>query len=343
MKEYVTKALVCLFAAVLLAGTLTGCGATKENAAEKPDKVVIGIMSVPTPQIVAVEKGFFQEAFGKDVELEIVTFSNGKDCVQAMMAGDIDFFYSGCIAVTAAIVNGFEGKIIWIDNSIGTTEAVAVREGSGIETLEDLKGHRVATPFVTTSHYILEYGLRDLRKNGIDTSDIETLDMKADEIYAAWMRGDIDAAAVWDPILSKLENGISIYSGADVAADSYPVTNVCVARDAFAEAYPDLVVKYVEAMEKANQLYKTDEAEVISTLAKGLEISEEDVSVQMEGITWLSGEDQLGDMYFGGSIVDNLLGVANYLYEGGNLTKLATADDIRKGLDSSYIEKMLEK
>ena len=77
-----------------------------------------------------------------------------------------------------------------------------VRNGSGIEKLADLAGKKVAVPFVSTTHYSL---LAALEAWGVDPKAVEILNLRPPEIAAAWERGDIDAAYVWDPALGQIK------------------------------------------------------------------------------------------------------------------------------------------
>ncbi len=56
-------------------------------------------------------------------------------------------------------------------------------------------------PFVSTTHYSL---LAALKHEGVDPKSVEILNLRPPEIAAAWERGDIDAAYVWDPALGQI-------------------------------------------------------------------------------------------------------------------------------------------
>ena len=60
----------------------------------------------------------------------------------------------------------------------------------GINGIKDLKGKKIATPFVSTSHFQLLYALNAA---GLKAADVQVLNMRPPEIAAAWSRGDIGA------------------------------------------------------------------------------------------------------------------------------------------------------
>ncbi|MDR8383291.1 taurine ABC transporter substrate-binding protein, partial [Acinetobacter baumannii] len=69
-----------------------------------------------------------------------------------------------------------------------------------IKTPQDLIGKTIAVPFVSTTHYSL---LSALKHWNIPEDKVKIINLRPPEISAAWERGDIDAAYVWEPALSK--------------------------------------------------------------------------------------------------------------------------------------------
>jgi len=51
--------------------------------------------------------------------------------------------------------NNINVELIWIHEILGDVEALVARDDSGIETIEDLRGKRIATTFASTSHLSL--------------------------------------------------------------------------------------------------------------------------------------------------------------------------------------------
>lgn len=61
-----------------------------------------------------------------------------------------------------------------------------MRNSSGIKSVKDLKGKKVATPFVSTAHYQL---MAIMKVNGVDAKDVNVMNLRPPEIAAAWERG----------------------------------------------------------------------------------------------------------------------------------------------------------
>src|SRR6266536_3952387 len=113
-------------------------------------------------------------------------FGGGGDVIRAMASGDVQLGEVGSTGVATAISQGMDVELFWILEDIGAAEALVARNGSGVNSIADLKGKKVGTPFVSTSHFQLLYALQ---KAGIKPSDAQVLNMRQPEIAAAWGRG----------------------------------------------------------------------------------------------------------------------------------------------------------
>ena len=74
-----------------------------------------------------------------------------------------------------------------------------------------------------------------LKHAGVDPTKVNVLNLQPPEIAAAFARGDIDAAYVWDPVLTKAkENGKVLIDSAGVAKLGGPTFVAWIARKDFA-------------------------------------------------------------------------------------------------------------
>src|SRR5260370_33236080 len=127
----------------------------------------------------------------------------GGDVIRAMASGDVQLGEVGSTGAATAISQGMDVELFWILEDIAAAEALVARNGSGVNTIADLKGKKIGTPFVSTSHFQLVYAMQ---KAGLKATDVQILNMRPPEIAAAWGRVDIDAAFIWDPVLSTGKN-----------------------------------------------------------------------------------------------------------------------------------------
>ena len=76
-----------------------------------------------------------------------------------MASGHIPIGEVGSSPATAAAAQGLDVEVIWILDDINNAEQLAVSSKSGVADLAGVKGKKIATPFVSTSHYQLTYAL----------------------------------------------------------------------------------------------------------------------------------------------------------------------------------------
>src|SRR3989337_828716 len=127
------------------------------QAAPALTKVRGGIVQLGVP--VALDQGFL-ERWGLDVTIA-TPFPTGVDLLNALQAGEIQMGQVGVPMIGAAlggmdpvIVCNYSGSSVKLGGD--DTMALVARQGSGIRTIRDLKGKRVAVSFGTISHlYIL--------------------------------------------------------------------------------------------------------------------------------------------------------------------------------------------
>jgi sulfonate transport system substrate-binding protein len=83
------------------------------------------------------------------------------------------------------------------------TQALLVREDSGIKSVTDLKGRKLGS-YGTTINANL-FVLRAAEKAGIDPGEIKFVPLTTDQITSALLSGSVDAVQTWDPFAAQLE------------------------------------------------------------------------------------------------------------------------------------------
>lgn len=161
--------------------------------------VTIGVQSMFAPWKSAIIEKEFEKATGWDIQWR--NFDSGGDVMLAMLSGDVQIGVAGSSPIAAAVSRGVDVQLFWILNDIASAEALVVRNGSGIVAPQDLAGKTLAVPFVSTTHF---HALFALEQFGL-TGKVKVINLQPSDIPAAWERGDIDAAFIWDPALGRLK------------------------------------------------------------------------------------------------------------------------------------------
>ena len=342
-----SKLLFLSCSALLFAACGSADSATDSSTAsadgDLPDKVIIATLEMPNDEGIAKAEGYFEDELG--VPVEVVQFESGKAINQAMVSGAVDFGLTGSGSAVLGIASGIPIEMIWIHETLGSVESLVAKSDLNATSLEDLKGKNIGVPFASTAHYSL---LRAITASGFEETDFALIDLQPSDLFAAWQRGDIDAAYIWEPTLSELlaDGNIVLHSG-DVAEMGYMTANVEIVRSEFGEAYPEIVEKYIACIDKAVTLYREDPEQAIAIIAEQLNITEESAKLQMEGQNWISAEEQLDAANLGtsdavGAMAATMFDMGQFYLDQGNITDLPSEADFAAGINTTYIEAYLD-
>src|SRR5262252_9146301 len=275
-------------------------------------------------------------------------FGGGGDVIRAMASGDVQLGEVGSTGVATAISQGMDVELFWILEDIAAAEALVVRNGSGVNDIKDLKGKKIATPFVSTSHFQLLYALD---KAGIKATDAQILNMRPPEIAAAWGRGDIDATFIWDPVLSTVKkNGKVLTTSGDICKKGACTFDGLIVTKKFAKDNPEFMVALVKAVAKADADYKanpkawTGDKAKVDAAAKWSGGKPEDVADSMALYGFPSLQEQASPAWLGGggsgAATKALSQQANFLKEQGRLTSVAP--DFTKNVTTEWVTKAMK-
>ena len=339
------KCLVGITLITSLAFGMAACSGSKEEpVADLPEKVVIGFQVIPNGEIVAKDLGWHEKKLG--VPIEWKQFSSGAEVNLAMAAGALDIALGGTCSTSVGIAQDYPFEIIWIYDVIGENEALVVREGLEIESVSDLVGKKVATPFASTTHYHLMVALKNAN---VDSSKVSILDMPPPEMLAAWLRGDIDAGFVWEPTLAKMleSGGRRLISSRDLAEKGFLTCDLCLVRKGFAERYPELVVNYLETQVRAVDLCQSKPQEAAAAIARQFSISQEEALRQMNSLILLSSSEQLSKEYLGvsgrkGQLVMVLKETADFMGAQKAIKSVPPLAAFSEAVNPSYLERGME-
>lgn len=237
-----------LFAAVSGAVFALSLGAMSAQAAE----VTIGYQQIYNPWKVAIANGEFEKVTGYKIKWK--KFNSGARVITAMASGDVHIALAGSSPIAAGVSRGLPIKLFWITENINDAEALVVRNGSGIKTVQDLKGKKLGVPFVSTTHF---HTLFALEVNKINPKDLKILNMQPNAIAAAWERGDIDAAFVWDPALGRIKkSGKVLLTSGDLAKLGKATFDGMVVHNDFGPKNAKFMCQFVKTIAAADKVYR---------------------------------------------------------------------------------------
>ncbi|AOF94176.1 taurine ABC transporter substrate-binding protein [Sinorhizobium sp. RAC02] len=315
-------------------------GLFASGAAYAETNLVVGYQQIVGPFVAAIADGRF-DAAAKEVGYTIDwrQFSSAGDITTALASGDVPIGVLGSTGTAAAATRGVEMQLFWILDNIGKSEALVARDGSGIETPADLKGKKVAVPFVSTSHFHLLVGMSKVWN--VDPREVEILNLKPPQIVAAWQRGDIDAAYVWPPALSEiLKSGKVISDSEVIGAASVPTFDGLVVDTAWAAENPKFMEAFTKVLAQSYADYNANKAAwtVDSPQVQGIvKLIGGDGPSTVEALGLLSfpnADEQASDAWLGGGATRALSESAKFLVEQKQIGK--SLDDYAPFVNSSF-------
>ncbi|BAI74928.1 sulfonate/nitrate/taurine transport system substrate-binding protein (plasmid) [Azospirillum sp. B510] len=289
-------------------------------------KVVVGYQTDALPSSVAIANGDFAKATG--VEIDFRKFNSGAEVFAAIASGDVQVGYVGSSPFAAAVSRGLDVKAFHLATISGTDEALVVRNGSGIEKPADLKGKKLAAAPVSTDHYQL---LAVLKQEKLTERDAQIFAIPQPDIVAAWNRGDLDGAFVWDPALTELKKtGKVLLTSREVADRGAPTFTAWVATAAFAKENPAFLTSFAGTIERYSTSFRTDKAawgpdsENAKTLAKLLGGTPSDQASALTNLSLVPAEVQASTAWLaggeGGGAAKILKETAEFLKEQKKIT-----------------------
>lgn len=235
---------------------------------------------------VAYEDGSLEEelnAVGYTGEYKIVDAA-GPGINEAFAVGEVDIAVYGDFPATTAKSNGIETTVIGVSNS-DQAQSIFVREGSGIETVADLEGKRVAVGIGTNYQYYWE---NLVEGEGLDISKIEVVN--SFDYGTLLSTGEVDA--VVSGVVASVyyeANGLGHILVDSSEHSDWTTEFLVVANTEFINANPDVGVAVNKALIRAKEAVDKD-ATVLAQASSNNNISVELIQKGHE-LVGISGYD----------------------------------------------------
>ncbi|QRY63128.1 ABC transporter substrate-binding protein [Gordonia sp. PDNC005] len=312
-----TRLLAAVVAVAAVAG-LSACAIGDGTDSSKPT-IRLAYQSFPSGDLIVKNNHWLEDAL-PDYNIAWTKFDSGADINTAFVAGKIDFGAIGSSPVARGLSDPLriDYKVAFVLDVAGDNEALVARNGSGINSVADLKGKRVATAFASTAHYSL---LAALRQANVDPASVDLIDLQPQASLAAWQRGDIDAVYTWLPTLDELrKDGKTLITSREIATAGKPTLDLAVVSGSFAKDHPDVVDTWRKVQARALRLIHSDPAAAAKAIAAQLGTTEEDAAAQLKQGTYLTPEEIASPEWLGtdgkpGRLAFNLFSAAQFLAE----------------------------
>ena len=346
-----------ILASTLTIGALTGCGSTgsgdsgsgstpagtsdnqtadteETQAAEdtakedtQGDVLEVHIGDQPSFFIlkIAEENGYFDEEFeGTGVKIVVDNFVNqGSAIVEAMNAGDVDLGVLGTMPLVTADAN--DSHFVAISSVNLSEDGFKLYAGAdtGITSVEEFKGKKIGVKFSSNEHEML---LTLLSNAGLSDTDVEIVNLSADDSLNSLLSGDVDGA-----ILKGDQLNAANEAGAVIVADNSQsgiIENLLIGREEFVKEHPEVVTGVLKVLERAKQWIDENPEETVDIFVRLTDTDKEVAQVSFESRTRSISIDQ--DKFI--APIERTLA---FLISQGTIEDSLTIDDI---VDTSYYE-----
>jgi taurine transport system substrate-binding protein len=339
------KAISAALAATMLA--LVGCSVDQPGQQADRPTIRVGYQTFPSGDLIVKNNRWLEEAL-PDYNIKWTKFDSGADVNTAFIAKELDFGALGSSPVARGLSAplNIPYKVAFVLDVAGDNEALVARNGIGVDTIPQLRGKRIATPFASTAHYSL---LAALSQNGLSANDVQLVDLQPQAILAAWERGDIDAAYTWLPTLDQLRNsGRDLITSRQLAANGRPTLDLGVVSDEFAAAHPDVVDTWRQQEARALNLIKDDPTAAAKAVAAEIGLSPEDTLGQIKQGVFLTPVQVASPEWLGadgkpGNIATNLQSASQFLADQKQIPAAAPLDTFQAAIYTKGLPDVLSQ
>lgn len=302
MNKKLKKLLGVTTSLVLSLCMLTGCSSSnsassstssdvaKGQSEDLPKEINITYVKAPlnVPSILEKNDSLFDKEFESDnISIKWPELTTGPEQTEALASGDIDFAH--CLGGTSALIaasNGVDLKIIGA-YSQAPKGFMLVTNNESIKGAADLKDKKIGGPKGTILHQVL---VAALKEENMTIDDVDFIDMQIPDAVTALSSGEIDCALVAGPSALQCLN-----SGSTKVCDGEGLVSgitVIAVNSEFAEKYPNLVERFMKVHDETLDYMEQNYDEMISKVAKELDISEEDVKSLYE---WYDFDEEIDE------------------------------------------------
>ncbi|HHV45932.1 MAG TPA: ABC transporter substrate-binding protein [Tissierellia bacterium] len=220
-----------------------------------------------TPQYVALGLGFFEE---EGLEIELVDGKGADKVMAALLSGDADIGFMGPEATIYVYNEGKENhSIIFAQLTQRDGSFLVAREPDPDFTWDKLKGKEVlggrkgGIPYMTLEYVVKSHGLTP----GVDVN-LRT-DVQFDVLAGAFVGGEGDYVALFEPVASSLEKQGQGYVVASIGEEAGYIPYTCYsALKSTIEKDPELIQSFTNALYKGMLWVQNHSLEEIAEVVK---------------------------------------------------------------------------
>lgn len=244
--------------------------AATQNKAESVDTLSIGYQKSSLNLLVARQQKLFEQEF-PHAKIEWKEFPAGPQMLEALAVGAVDFGAVGNTPPIFAQAAGKDLSYVGYELVPANSQALLIPQSSGIQSIQELKGKRIAVQKGSSAHELLT---KVLQKAGLSWQDIQPIWLPPADARAAFDKQSIDAWAIWEPYLSAAEQ--DAHAKVLIDGTAFPKTySFYIGNPKFIAAHPQATAQFLHGLNQADQwvLKNQPQALTVYTQSTGLQTS----------------------------------------------------------------------
>ena len=212
------------------------------------------------PFYVALEKGYFEE---EGIEVELVNIEDDNLRAGALASGELDAM--GIKVDQVPLLLKPDAGMRYLFALGGSKGADGLLANEEIKNIAGLKDKRVAFSDGSTMHFYLNVLLAEA---GLTQGDIEPVELTPGSAGRAFLKGEVDAALTWEPLLTRGKKTGHVL--ADTSKSPGLVTDIIVAPPDIVEARRGEFRALYRAWLKAVDFVRRNPKDSPAIMAKGV-------------------------------------------------------------------------
>lgn len=271
LRHLARPAFARLGAALCLVGLSLPAGAAAPPAPQPPLATLpltIAVADSPyaAPALVAEAEGYFA---AEGLALKVLHCSIGRVCLKHLLDGEAHFATVADTPVTIASFTRRDFAIVATMTTSGREHRIIVRDDRGIGGPADLKGKRMGVLIGTSAHFFAE---TYLLFHGVVPAGVTLVPLDPKDAIGPLVRGEVDAAAMFDPHSRDALNTLATQGHALPAPNFFVVTFNLVSVPAAAGGRDEDLVKLLRALQRAVTLIQAEPDRARAIVANALKV-----------------------------------------------------------------------
>lgn len=264
-RSWTTYTLIAASLASLMG--VAGCAKKPEQQSTTKQETTtlnIGFQKYGILPIVKAKGELEKTLAAQGVQVKWVEFPAGPQLLEGLNVGSVVLGEAG--EAPPIFAQAANPNLVYVANqpAAPSAEALIVQKDSPIQSIQDLKGKRIALNKGSNVHYLL---LKLLEENNLTLSDIQPVYLPPSDARAAFEKGAVDAWVIWDPFLAAAEHQIHARV---IANGEHLVSNhqFYLSDRQFAQNHPQVLNTVVTTLNQTTDWVKTHPDDAAKLLEK---------------------------------------------------------------------------